>query len=186
MNYKFCALAMAVLLLAGCAVHEAVQNVPAGTEAVQSASSTQRADREGRTELAGVGDAALYSTEGYSLYIPTEGWTLELESTGDIPHTTWTADGQEGVTLTVYAYEDMSFMVARDRFVSASGYAFESGEGGRLGDPIQGSNGYGNVCGVMVAEGLEGVTYVIAWEYPEEGAWAETLRTIADTFELTE
>ena len=186
MNYQLCALALAGVLLAGCAVHEAAEKKdPSYQEAVQSAPAPQ-ADREARRELEGVGTAALYSAQGYSLYIPTEGWTLELDSTGDIPHTTWTVDATEGASLTVYDYEDVSFMVALDRFTRSSRYLFDEGPTARLDDPLTGRDGYGGEAGVMVAEGLEGITYVILWEYPEGADCAAALAAAAETFALTE
>lgn len=182
MKHKCCAAALAVLLLVGCAVREAEKP---GTQPAESA-VPEESGRDSRVYLGSVGSAVLHEEPGWSVYIPSEGWTLELESAGDIPHTTWTADGEEDVSLSVYAYEDMSFMVARDRFTSSCGYTFEEGTGGRLGEPVWGSNGCGNTCAMMVAEGLEGVTYVIAWTYPEDSNWQDPTGIIAGTFELTE
>ena len=185
MHHKIYALVLAAALLAGCAAHEAVGSGVSYSEPEESGTSAQEVDREAWTTLEGTGEAALYIAEGYSLYIPAEGWTLELESGGDIPHNTWLCDGEESTRLTVYDYENVSFMVALSRFTQGSGYGFSEGPTARPGDPAQGRSG-GMHCRAVVAEGLAGVTYVIAWEYPEGSGYAEVLEAMAGTFELTE
>ena len=181
MKRKMGALVLAMALLSGCA---APKTPPQSS--LKEELTAQDLGREAYMDLNSGEAAALHIEEEYSLYIPTEGWTLELESDDGIPNDTWTCDGAEDVRLSIYHYENVSFAVARDRYMKDCGYIFSCGLGGGLGDPLSGTDDDGELCQLMVAEGSHGTTYVIAWEYPEGSAWEATLTAMANTFALIE
>ena len=188
MKYMILSLVMALALTA-CAREG--QQPPAEKSPALSAAQSQTIDRESSGELE-VGEetipASLYVGEGYSIYLPSEGWTLELDSDDGILHQTWEADREDDAQISVYHYKNVSFMVARDRFMADCGYVFPDGLGGEQGDPLTGSDEDGDFCGVMVAEGSHGTTYVIAWEYPAgtEETYGAVMEAAANTFELAE
>ena len=188
MKYLLLSLVMALSLTA-CAREP--QQPPAQTPPSSSPAQSQPIDRETSAELDVDGEmvpVSLHVGEGYSIYIPSEGWTLELDSNDGILHQTWEADREDDARISVYHYKDVSFAVARDRFLDDCGYVFPDGPGGELGDPLTGSDEDGDLCGVMVAEGSHGTTYVIAWEYPKdtEDTWGVVLEALAGTFALVE
>ena len=194
MKYTICAAVLGVALLAGCAAADSPASSAApsagAVSTIDRAPTAEELGREATAKLTAAGDslsAVLHVGEGYSIYIPGDGWTLELSSGSDIPRDCWTADGLEGVSLCIYHYADMSTMVARSRFLESCGYTFEDLTGGGTDDPLYGQNGAGGTMGLAVAESTNGTTYVIAWEYPAEGgAYGPILDAMAGSFELTE
>ena len=188
MKYLLLSLVMALSLTA-CA--RELQQPPAQISPSSSPAQSRPIDRETSAELDVGGEtvpASLYVGEGYSIYIPSDGWTLELDSDDGILHQTWEADREDDACLSVYHYKDMSFAVARDRFLRDSGYTFSPGPTGEPGDPLTGSDEDGDLCALAVAEGSHGTTYVIAREYPKgtEETWGVVLEALADTFALAE
>lgn len=191
MKYHILPLLLCAALLTGCA-----RDVQSEQPAAQSgASASVQVDREQTAELEfhleGQAErvcAALYAAEGYSLYIPDEGWELKSETEDGIRADRWEAVDNDEAELTVYYYDDVSAMVAKERFMKSCGYVFTDGLGGGMGDPLYGTDDEGDILQFMVAEGVHGTTYVIAWEYPESAAegFGVRLGVIADTFELTE
>ena len=137
---------------------------------------------EGETELIPV---TLYIGQGYSIYIPSEGWRLEKWVDDGIPEDTWESIVNDDVELTVSHYAGKTTMEARDAFVRDEDYVFEDLMGGELGDPLTGMDEDGDYLSFMVAQGADTV-YVISWEYPAEAAegFGARLGRIADTFEL--
>lgn len=193
MKYTICAAVLGLALLTGCTAAEtAAPSVPSAG-AVSTIDRTPTAEELGRdetTKLTAAGDslsALLHVGEGYSIYIPSDGWTLDLGDVSDIPRDCWTADNLTGVSLCIYHYEDVSSGVARSRFLGSCGYVFEDETGGTVDDPLYGQNGAGGTMGLAVAESTNGITYVIVWEYPAEGeAYGPILEAMAGSFELTE
>ena len=137
---------------------------------------------EGETELIPV---TLYIGQGYSIYIPSEGWRLEKWVDDGIPEDTWESIVNDDVELTVSHYAGKTAMEARDAFVRDEDYVFEDLMGGELGDPLTGMDEDGDYLSFMVAQGADTV-YVISWEYPAEAAegFGARLGRIADTFEI--
>ena len=137
---------------------------------------------EGETELIPV---TLYIGQGYSIYIPSEGWRLEKWVDDGIPEDTWESIVNDDVELTVSHYAGKTTMEARDAFVRDEDYVFEDLMGGELGDPLIGMDEDGDYLSFMVAQGADTV-YVISWEYPAEAAegFGARLGRIADTFEI--
>ena len=139
---------------------------------------------EGETELIPV---TLYIGQGYSIYIPSEGWRLEKWVDDGIPEDTWESIGNDDVELTVSHYAGKTTMEARDAFVRDEDYAFGDLMGGELGDPLTGMDEDGDYLSFMVAQGADTV-YVISWEYPAEAAegFGARLGQIANTFRVME
>ena len=139
---------------------------------------------EGETELVPV---TLYIGQGYSIYIPSEGWRLEKWVDDGIPEDTWESIVNDDVELTVSHYAGKTAMEARDAFVRDEDYVFEDLMGGELGDPLIGMDEDGDYLSFMVAQGADTV-YVISWEYPAEAAegFGARLGQIADTFQVME
>ena len=192
MKYTIFSMALSALVLAGCAgepdPHPAGSGkAPDASVSVQASQRPSAADLEvtveGEMETV---PATLYAQEGYSMYIPNEGWVLRGDTEDGILREIWESTANDEVELMVCHYEDMSSMVARDRFVRDCGYVFADGLGGELGAPLYGTDDDGDVLEFMVAEGLNGTTAVIAWEYPAEAAegFGVRLAAMANTFEL--
>ena len=139
---------------------------------------------EGETELIPV---TLYIGQGYSIYIPSEGWRLEKWVDDGIPEDTWESIVNDDVELTVSHYAGKTTMEARDAFVRDEDYVFEDLMGGALGDPLTGMDEDGAHLSFMVAQGADTV-YVISWEYPAEAAegFGARLGQIANTFRVME
>ena len=139
---------------------------------------------EGETELIPV---TLYIGQGYSIYIPSEGWRLEKWVDDGIPEGTWESIVNDDVELTVSHYAGKTTMEARDAFVRDEDYVFEDLMGGELGDPLTGMDEDGDYLSFMVAQGADTV-YVISWEYPAEAAegFGARLGQIANTFRVME
>ncbi len=139
---------------------------------------------EGETELIPV---TLYIGQGYSIYIPSEGWRLEKWVDDGIPEDTWESIVNDDVELTVSHYTGKTAMEARDAFVRDEDYVFEDLMGGELGDPLIGMDEDGDYLSFMVAQGADTV-YVISWEYPAEAAegFGARLGQIANTFQVME
>ena len=181
MKHKCWALVLAAALLTGCAAQE---TPPQSSQ--KEKLTAKDLGREASVELDSGETASLHIGEEYSLYIPVEGWTLELESDDGILHDTWECDAEEDAKISIYHYAGVSFAVARDRYMRDCEYLFSCGLGGELGDPLSGTDDDGDLCQFMVAEGIHGTTYVIAWEYPADSAYEPTLTAMANTFELIE
>ena len=139
---------------------------------------------EGETELIPV---TLYIGQGYSIYIPSEGWRLEKWVDDGIPEDTWESIVNDDVELTVSHYAGKTVTEARDLFLLDEDYVFEDLLGGELGDPLTGVDEDGDYLSFMVAQGADTV-YVISWEYPAEAAegFGVRLEQIAGTFEVME
>ena len=185
MRGRILAMVLALMMLAGCSDQRtgATSALPEKENSV----TEQDPGRAEETVLNGTVNADLYVGDGYSVYIPSEGWTLELQCEKEIPHQRWDCD-EDDAHLAVYLYENVSFAVARDRYVKDCGYVFTDTLGAELGDPIFGKNKKGDHCGVMVAEGDRGITYVIAWEYSAaaQERCGALLGAMAESFLLTE
>ena len=131
--------------------------------------------------------ADLHIGQGYSIYIPDEGWRLETDTEDGVPKETWESILNDDVELTVSHYAGKTVTEARDLFLLDEDYVFEDLLGGELGDPLTGVDEDGDHLSFMLAEGA-GTVYVISWEYPAEAAegFGVRLEQIAGTFEVME
>jgi hypothetical protein len=130
--------------------------------------------------------ATLYIGEGYSLYIPDEGWRLEKATDDGIFEETWESTACDDVELKISRYSGKTQIEARDAFAAGCGYVFEDLLGGALGDPLLGVDEDGGYLGLMAAE-TDSAAYVVSWTYPAEAVegFGVRLQTMADTFALT-
>ena len=167
---------LAVLALSGCGQKPAAEK------------TTLQITVEGQTEEV---PAAQYIGNGFAIYIPEEGWQLdEQESDDGVQETVWESTVNDDVELFVLrypVYPDATVNETKAHFARECGYVFEDLMGGDLGDPLTGMDEDGDFLGFMAAEGVKGVTYVVAWEYPKETAegFGVCLPQIANTFTVT-
>ena len=173
----------------------AEQTAPAGADRSPTAAELGREDRavlevtvEGETEEV---PAALFIGQGYSLYIPEEGWRYEKDLDDGVAEDTWESILNGEVELEVRQYPaspDRTPDAVKAAFVKGRDYVFEDLMGGGLGDPLAGVDEDGDFLSFMTAEGADGTVYVISWEYPAEAAegFGARLAQIANTFQLME
>ena len=173
----------------------AEQTAPAGADRNPTAAELGREDRavlevtvEGETEEV---PAALFIGQGYSLYIPEEGWRYEKDLDDGVAEDTWESILNGEVELEVRQYPaspDRTPDAVKAAFVKGRDYVFEDLMGGGLGDPLAGVDEDGDFLSFMTAEGADGTVYVISWEYPAEAAegFGARLAQIANTFQLME
>ena len=154
----------------------AEQTAPAGADRSPTAAELGREDRavlevtvEGETEDA---PAALIIGQGYSLYIPEEGWRYEKDLDDGVAEDTWESILNGEVELEVRQYPASPGRTpdaVKAAFVKGRDYVFEDLMGGGLGDPLAGVDEDGDFLSFMAAEGF--------------GA---RLAQIANTFQLME
>ena len=135
--------------------------------------------------------ATLSIRQGYSIYIPDEGWKLETDHDDDGAawEDQWESTVNDDVELAVRCYAGVTAAEAKERFVrDEDDYVFEDLLGGDLGDPLTGTDPEdGDALSFMAAE-KDGNTYVVYWKYPAEAAegFGARLPVIAETFRLME
>lgn len=173
----------------------AEQTASAGADRSPTAAELGREDRavlevtvEGETEEV---PAALFIGQGYSLYIPEEGWRYEKDLDDGVAEDTWESILNGEVELEVRQYPaspDRTPDAVKAAFVKGRDYVFEDLMGGSLGDPLTGTDEDGDFLSFMTVEGADGTVYVISWEYPAEAAegFGARLAQIANTFQLME
>ena len=173
----------------------AEQTAPAGADRNPTAAELGREDRavlevtvEGETEEV---PAALFIGQGYSLYIPEEGWRHEKDLDDGAAEDTWESILNGEVELEVRQYPaspDRTPDAVKAAFVKGRDYVFEDLMGGGLGDPLAGVDEDGDFLSFMAAQSGDGTVYVISWEYPREAAegFGTRLAQIANTFQLME
>lgn len=163
----------------------AASDAPAASEsAAASATASGRAKTtvmdfvvEGDTESL---PATLYEGDGWSLYLPDEGWARTDTEAG----ATWLSVDNEAVGLSVTTFPSCSAAEARQQYVEGSGFVFEDLTAA-ADEVLTGTDEDGDILELMTAE-QGGTTYLIAWTYPEEAieGFGARLPQIAATFEL--
>lgn len=125
--------------------------------------------------------ATLYIGDGYSLYVPDEGWAVSKSGSA----VTWLSTDNDAVGFSITKISGKSAADARSDYIAGSGFEFEDLNGGNFGDPLLGWDEDGDALGIMSAE-KGGTVYLIAWTYPEDAAegFGARLQQIAETFEL--
>ena len=189
-----------LLLLSGCGRSETVPSaqMPGQAELLPAVPEQELAgEQEGRRDLTffvegerEILPATRHTGAGYVIYIPDEGWRFEREIDDGVTEERWESIYNGDVELTVYtypAYPGASAEMTKLAFLRDSGHVLEDGMGGAPGDPLVGKETDGDYLCFVAAEGYEGVTYIVAWEYPAEAAegFGARLRVIADTFAVT-
>lgn len=124
--------------------------------------------------------ATLYVGDGYSLYVPDEGWS---KSAGE-NSVTWISTDNELVGLSVTKFEGVSAADARAQYVENSGFIFEDQLENGIDEPLAGWDEDGDNLELMIAQN-GGSVYIVAWTYPAEAAegFGARLGQIANTFE---
>lgn len=126
--------------------------------------------------------ATLYTGDGYSIYIPDEGWMLETDYDDGMPEESWDSVRNDDVELRVLHLGDRDLKTAQALVIADEDdfQLSEDGKGGLSGvDPTD-----REVLEVRFHEGKGGM-YVLMYHYPQEAAegFGTLLSAMADTFE---
>ena len=137
---------------------------------------------EGETERVPV---TLYIGQGYSIYIPDEGWRLEKWVEDGIPEDTWESTFNDDVELTVLHMGEKTLAEAQD-WVKAEedDYQLVEDKQGGLGGTDAGDREM-----LEVRFHSSGSTlYAVLYKYPMEAAegFGTRLGVMADTFQVME
>ena len=137
---------------------------------------------EGETELV---PATLYIGQGYSIYIPDEGWRLEKWVDGGIPEDTWESIVNDDVELTVLHLGEKTLEEAQT-WVKAEedDYQLVEDKQGGLGGTDAGDREMLEVRFHPSGSSM----YAVLYKYPMEAAEGFGIRLgqIANTFQLME
>lgn len=142
---------------------------------------------EGATEEV---PATLTIRQGYSLYVPDEGWQFDSDvyEDGAVWEDQWESAFNDEVELAVRCYAEMTAVQAKERFArDEDDYLFEDLAGGELESvPLTGVDQKdGEYLSFRAAE-KDGNAYVVYWKYPAEAAegFGARLAAMAETFQL--
>lgn len=132
---------------------------------------------EGEKELV---SAKLHKGNGYSLYLPTEGFRYEKGFDDGNFEETWESTANDEAEIQITVYENTTAQKAQSTFLREhDNYIFED----LMGYPLCGREADGDVLWFRLYESGKDV-YIVSWEYPsyaEEGFGAR-LAVIANTF----
>ena len=134
---------------------------------------------EGEEALAG---ASLYTGNGYSIYIPDEGFRKGMDFDEGILEDYWESTVNDEVEIHVASYGNVSPEKAQEHFLKENDdYVFED----LTGKYISGKEKDGDTLWFFT-ETNEGNTYIVSWEYPKaaEEAFSAKLAKIAETFQV--
>ena len=137
---------------------------------------------EGETEMV---PATLYIGQGYSIYIPDEGWRLEKDVDDGIPEETWESTVSHDVELRVLHLGEKTLEEARAWVTAAEDdYRLIEDKQGGLG----GTDGEDRETLEVRFYPSGTQMYAVLYEYPTEAAegFGARLEQIAGTFEVTE
>lgn len=127
--------------------------------------------------------AALYIGQGYSLYLPTEGWEWGHFTENGVLSDFWESTDNSDVELRIFHLGERSIEECREGFVQElSDYVVtEDKQGGLYVEDTEESM----VMDVRFHEG-GGNVYAVTWTYPMETAegFGIRLNVLADTFEV--
>lgn len=127
--------------------------------------------------------AALFSGEGYSLYIPVEGWLSTEAQLEGAPARLWCSEVNDAVCLSVIWLAEQDIEQARQWVrTAAPGYDLLEDARGGMG----GMDAADQMLDAMFYPTQDGV-YVLVQQYPLEAAegFGTRMSVFADTFELT-
>lgn len=142
---------------------------------------------EGATEEV---PATLRIRQGYSIYIPDEGWQFDSDvyEDGAIWEDQWESVHNDDVELAVRCYAEMTAADARECFLrDEDDYVFEDLLGGELGKtPLTGTDLEDGEKLAFVTAEKDGNTYVVYWKHPVEATegFGTRLPIMAETFQL--
>ena len=201
---KKCHLAIALLLalcLTGCGRQTAAPTTQTAPAPQEESSVETAADRnptaaelgreermdmafsvEGETEMV---PATLYIGQGYSLYIPDEGWRLEQDMDDGIPEDTWESTVNHDVELQVLHLGEKTLEQAKAWVTAAEDdYRLIEDKQGGMGGTDEEDREMMEVR--FYPSGTQ--MYAVLYEYPMEAAegFGARLAQIAGTFEVME
>ena len=201
---KKCHLAIALLLalcLTGCGRQTAAPTTQTAPAPQEESSVETAADRnptaaelgreermdmafsvEGETEMV---PATLYIGQGYSLYIPDEGWRLEQDMDDGIPEDTWESTVNHDVELQVLHLGEKTLEQAQEWVTAAEDdYRLIEDKQGGMGGTDEEDREMMEVR--FYPSGTQ--MYAVLYEYPMEAAegFGARLAQIAGTFEVME
>lgn len=187
------------LALSGCGrtaqAPAAPQNAPIASQESTTAAedrnpTAEELGREEKTDLVftveGMEEAVpatLYTGQGYSIYIPDEGWRLERDMDDSIPEDTWESTVNHDVELRVLHLGEKTLEEAKTWVTAAEDdYRLIEDKQGNLGGTDQEDREMMEVR--FHPSGSQ--MYAVLYEYPLEAAegFGARLSQIAETFEL--
>ena len=187
------------LALSGCGrtaqAPAAPQNAPIASQESTTAAedrnpTAEELGREEKTDLVftveGMEEAVpatLYTGQGYSIYIPDEGWRLERDMDDSIPEDTWESTVNHDVELRVLHLGEKTLEQAKAWVTAAEDdYRLIEDKQGNLGGTDQEDREMMEVR--FHPSGSQ--MYAVLYEYPLEAAegFGARLSQIAETFEL--
>ena len=129
--------------------------------------------------------STLYMGEGYSLYIPDEGWRRDTEREGRIPVDAWESVLDSYTEVQVWRYGPVPLKEAVTDFLDEEDdYVFPQLILGsdEILDPMEGMDEDGEVLKFIMRTGKEG-TFVVCWKYRDAlGGAASQAEQMAKTF----
>ena len=187
------------LALSGCGrtaqAPAAPQNAPIASQESTTAAedrnpTAEELGREEKTDLVftveGMEEAVpatLYTGQGYSIYIPDEGWRLERDMDDSIPEDTWESTVNHDVELRVLHLGEKTLEEAKTWVTAAEDdYRLIEDKQGNLGGTDQEDREMMEVRFHRSGSQM----YAVLYEYPLEAAegFGARLSQIAETFEL--
>ena len=129
--------------------------------------------------------STLYRGEGYSIYIPNEGWRRDAEREGGIPVDVWEHVWNDEAEVQVWRYGPVPMKEAVTDFLEEEDdYVFPQlilGSAEIL-DPVEGMDEDGDVLKFIMRTGKEG-TFIVSWKYRDAlGGAASQAEQMAKTF----
>ena len=135
---------------------------------------------EGMEELV---PATLYIGQGYSIYIPNEGWRLEEDINEGIQIDTWESVINDDVELSVLHLGERTLDQAKDWIITEEeDFIFTEDEQGNL----VGTDGEDQKIIAVIFYSADNALYAVQYTYPIEAAegFGTRLSVIASTFEI--
>ena len=179
-------LLMSVLLSAcgqtGTPLKDPVNQMPAAEELGIPATAELKYVADGEVKTA---SSTLYRGEGYSIYIPDEGWRRDAEREGRIPVDVWEHVWDDEAEVQVWRYGSVPLREAVTDFLEEEDeYVFPQlilGSAEIL-DPVEGMDEDGDVLKFIMRTGKEG-TFIVSWKYRDAlGGAASQAEQMVKTF----
>lgn len=158
-----------LVLLSACGQNETrpkdpVNQMPAAEELGIPATAELKYVADGEVKTA---SSTLYRGEGYSIYIPDEGWRRDAEREGRIPVDVWEHVWNDEAEVQVWRYGSVPLREAVTDFLEEEDdYVFPRLILGseEILDPVEGMDEDGDVLKFIMRTGKEG-TFIVSWKY---------------------
>ena len=163
------AVLLMLVLLSACGQNETrpkdpVNQMPAAEELGIPATAELKYVADGEVKTA---SSTLYRGEGYSIYIPDEGWRRDAEREGRIPVDVWEHVWNDEAEVQVWRYGSVPLREAVTDFLEEEDdYVFPRLILGseEILDPVEGMDEDGDVLKFIMRTGKEG-TFIVSWKY---------------------